>query len=169
MSASIAFGQISPAPIVAARPDADAHREEQEDGDGGIARQIVEMSDAARLPAEAGELTVRMVEEIGDDHQQGGDVGPTVRALHERGCARKAHREADRRQMIRGDAAGGERCHQGSRQPRVPGTLRAPAECQYGIRHHRVRLRAPLRILYCIVPAIGASSSRLRRATVQAL
>src|SRR6185312_4176235 len=132
-----------PERIVGAAPDTHPHRNEEEDGDGGIARQVIDVPNAAGLAADPRELTVRMVEEIGQDHQQGGDVGPAVGPHRERGRAREANRQPDGGQMIRRDAGAGERRHQGSRQSRIPRTLCARARCQDVVRHHSVRMTAP--------------------------
>ena len=143
-------------------------RGKQQDGDRASLREVVDVPDAAGLAAEAGKLPIGVIEEIGDDHQQSGDVGPAVGARHERRRARKPDSEADRGQVIGGDAARGEGRHQAPREARVPWTVRVQPRCQNGIRHYCVRLRAPLPVVIRIVRTFGASSSRKRRAAVRA-
>lgn len=107
--------------------DADVEGDEGENRDRGVARQIVQMTQAARFAAEARELGVGVIEKIRHDHEQCRNVGPAVRSQQKRRGAEQPNRQTNGREMmlgaesVSGSVIGASRfCHQ-NRIGKTPG------------------------------------------------
>ena len=82
-------------PIPALSPTPDADGDKQQNGDQGIARQIVDMSDPAALAAHARQFTIGMVEKIRQDQEQRREIRPAISSGQKRRGRRQARRSIE--------------------------------------------------------------------------